>query len=131
MIGFAILLFVAPILATFSPAVVVRAASAPTFGKPVNISNDSSSAQDPNVQNVGTHVYIAWTERSGGIRVRQSPDGGVAWVPALNMPALRISNVGGTAQYPLMSENGTNVYVVWAQSVGKTGLQIMEATSTN
>ena len=113
-----------------SSAVAVNS-SPPVFSKAINISNDPASAQDPNVQSVGTHVYVAWTERSSGIRFRESSDGGVSWTPALNSPALRISSLGGTTQYPLMSANGSNVYIAWAQSVGKTGLQIFEATSTN
>ncbi|MFI5421107.1 MAG: sialidase family protein [Nitrososphaerales archaeon] len=126
------LLILLPVFTVMAPAVLVRAQTPGlVFSTPMNISNDSKSAQDPNVQNVGSHVYVVWTERSNGIRFRESPDGGVTWVPPLNMPALRVSNAGGTAQYPLMSENGTNVYVVWAQTIGTTGLQIMEATSAN
>ena len=93
MITFAVLLFVISILATFSP-VVVLAASAPVFSTPVNLSNDPASAQDPIVQNVGNQVYVAWTERSGGIRFRESPNGGLTWVPPLSKPALKISNPG-------------------------------------
>ena len=124
-----ILLFLAPIVASFLP--IGYAVAQPTFGKSINVSVDSASAQDPNVQSVGNHVYVVWTERSGGIKFRSSVDGGVTWNPPLTKPALRISSVGGTAQYPLMSANGSNVYVVWAQSIGGTGLQIMEATSLN
>ena len=113
-----------------SSAVTINA-SPPVFGKAINISNDSASAQYPNVQSVGTHVYVAWTERSGGIRFRASQDGGVTWTPSLDSQALRISALGGTTQYPLMSANGSNVYIAWAQSVGKTGLQMFEVTSTN
>jgi len=124
-----ILLFLAPIVASFLP--ISYAVAQPTFGKSINVSVDSASAQDPNVQNVGNHVYVVWTERSGGIKFRSSMDGGGTWNPPLSKPASRISTVGGTAQYPLMSANGSNVYVVWAQSIGGTGLQIMEATSLN
>jgi len=125
------LIFVSPAVVAWLPTGISTAATQPIFGKSVNISADSASAQDPNVQNVGTHVYVVWTERSGGIKFRSSPDGGITWNPPLTKPPIRISNIGGTAQYPLMSANGTNVYVVWAQTIGSSGLQIMEATSTN
>jgi hypothetical protein len=130
-VGLSIMLLLVPGFGTISPALVVRAQTPPVFKTPINISNDKGSAQDPNIQNIGSQVYVVWTERSGGIRFRESPDGGVTWNPPLNMSALRISNLGGSTQYPLMSENGTNVYVTWAQPIGATGLQIMEATSKN
>ncbi len=124
-----ILLFLAQTFGIFFP--VSYSAAPPTFGKAVNISADAASAQDPNVKNVGTHVYVVWTERSGGIKFRSSPDGGMTWNPPLTKPALRISSAGGTSQYPLMSANSSNVFVVWAQTIGATGLQIMETTSLN
>jgi hypothetical protein len=83
------------------------------------------------VQNVGMNVYVSWTEGSGGIKFRASYNGGLTWNPPLNKPALTISAKGGTTQYPLMSANGSNVYVTWSQTIGSTGLQVMEATSVN
>ena len=131
LLAFMILSFAGTVFLPLIPSRGSSAANSPTFGTPINISADTASAQDPIVQNVGTHVYVAWTERGGGIKFRASPDGGSSWIPPLNKPALKISNAGGTAQYPVMSANGTNVYVLWAQTIGSTGLQIMEATSFN
>jgi hypothetical protein len=115
-------LFAVTALAPITSVQGASSAGTPLFSKPINLSTDHALAQDPNVQNAGSHEYVVWTERSDGIRFRESPDGGVTWVPPLNMSSFRISNVGGTSQYPLMSENGTNVYIVWAQSIGATGL---------
>ncbi|MDA4130159.1 MAG: hypothetical protein OK457_05275, partial [Thaumarchaeota archaeon] len=125
------MLAVTPLCTIGFPVGFAKTFNSPSFSKPINISHDTASAQDPNVQSVGTHVYAVWTERSGGIKFRASPDGGVSWGPPLNKPALTISSPGGTSQYPLMSANGSSIYVVWAQTIGRTGLQIMEATSTN
>jgi hypothetical protein len=104
------ILVLASLLGFLLPLGLINAkAATPLFSTPINLSNDQASAQDPNVQNVGNHVYVTWTERTGGIKFRERPDGGVTWSPALNRPALRISNSGGTTQYPLMSANGSNV----------------------
>lgn len=103
----------------------------PAFTAPVNLSNDRANALYPDIVNVGDNVYVAWTEGSAGILFRASTDGGSSWTPPLSHPALRISPKGGVTQYPLMSANGSNVYVIWSQTVGSTGLQEFEATSTN
>lgn len=101
------------------------------FSTPINLSNDVAQARSPNLFNYQNHVYVAWTEGSRGIFFRESPDGGVTWVPPVASTALKISNPGGVAQYPMLSANGTNVYITWSQTVGSTGLQLFEATSTD
>jgi len=106
-------------------------AAAPIFAPAYNLSSDSGTARAPNIQSLGSHVYVAWSEGSRGILFRESPDGGATWVPPISSSARRISNVGGTSQFPLISDNGSNVYVVWSQTVGTTGLQVFIATSTN
>ena len=76
------------------PALIANASFAavqPVFGAPVNLSNDSRIAKSPNIQNVGSHIYVAWTEQSGGILFRASPDGGVTWSPPLTSSGLKIS----------------------------------------
>ncbi len=103
-----------------------RANQQPLFSNPVNLSNDTAKAMYPNVQSVGSHVYVAWTEQSGGIKFRESSDKGKAWNPTIT-----ISPPVGTTQYPMISANGSNVYVVWSQTVEKTGNQLLFASSSN
>src|SRR5579872_739993 len=95
---------------------------------PINLSHDGGRALYPNVQSVGQHVYVVWTEGGRGIKFRTSPDGGITWFPPINMPALTISSPGGTAQYPMMSANGSNVYIVWSQNLNP-GVQLFFANS--
>ena len=114
------------------PALIANASFAavqPVFGAPVNLSNDSRIAKSPNIQNVGSHIYVAWTEQSGGILFRASPDGGVTWSPPLTSSGLKISPAG-VAGAPLISANGTHVYVVWSQTVNKVA-QVFFAASSN
>ena len=103
-----------------------------TFQPAYNLSNDNYNAKDPNVQNSGSNVYVSWTEESHGIYFRASPNNGTTWNPPLTSAALRISNIGGTTQYPLMTDSGSYVYIVWSQTTGsETPLQLYFAVSSN
>jgi len=107
---------------------VFAASAAVSFGAPINLSNDSAKAVNPDVFNVGSHVYVVWSEGGGGVRFRESPDGGVTWSPTITLRALKLST--GLGSGPLISANGSNVYVVWSQTVSGTP-QAFIATSTN
>jgi len=129
----AAVLFVFAFLATAFIGVGFESSAAqPPVFKTMNLSNDANTATDPSVWNVGSHVYVAWTEGSHGVFFRESPDNGTTWVPPISSAALKISSHTGTTQYPLISANGTNVYVTWSQTSGAgTFLQVWFATSTN
>ena len=117
-----------------APALIANVSfgvSQPVFGAPINLSNDTRIAKSPNIQNVGSHVYGAWAEQSAGILFRTSPNGGV--LPgrlALTSLGLRISSPGGVSSAPLISANGTHVYVVWTQTANKLS-QVFFAASNN
>jgi len=83
------------------------------------------------VANVEDYVYVTWTEGAGGILFRASADGGSTWSPPISTSGMKISPKGGTAQFPLITAIGTNVYITWSQTVGTTGLQVFAAASTN
>ncbi len=112
------------------------AQSQPVFGAPIDLSNDQNTATTPNVQSVGSNVYVVWAEQNRGVLFRTSPDGGETWNPPVTEPALKISPPGGIPEDPLMSANGSNVYVTWSETVnttarGNPALEVFEATSTN
>ncbi|MFI5419360.1 MAG: sialidase family protein, partial [Nitrososphaerales archaeon] len=104
--------------------------AAPSFSSPVNISNDANQAHYPWVANVGSNVYVAWTEEDHGIFFRASSNDGGSWSPPLSSPGLRISPHGGVASYPIVYALGNFVYVTWSQSVNKQ-LQVFFAASSN
>jgi hypothetical protein len=115
-----------------STGLSVLAANPVVFSNPINLSNDAFSAKEPNVQNVGSHVYASWTESSRGIYFRSSADNGTTWNPPFSSIAMKISLKGGSAQYPLIAAYGSNVYVVWSQSNGTgTQLQVFFTSSVN
>jgi len=96
---------------SFSPVGVFALSGAPVFLAAHNISNDAGTAQFPNIANVGSSVYAAWTEQSRGIYFSVSSNDGVSW-----SPGAKLSLSGGTAAYPLLSAIGSDVYVVWSQN---------------
>jgi len=125
-------LFAALVFLSMSATQVYGLTTAPTFQPAYNLSNDNYNAKDPNVQNSGSNVYVSWTEGSHGIYFRASPNNGTTWNPPITSAALRISNSGGTTQFPLMTDSGSNVYIVWSQTTGSgTPLQLYFAVSKN
>lgn len=103
--------------------------SQPIFGGSFDLSNNAVNATNPDIWNVGSHVYVVWVQNTTGLEFRESPDGGATWSPPLSSPPLDLS-LGGYSGAPLLSADGSNVYVVWPE-VFDGGAQIMEATSTN
>jgi hypothetical protein len=110
----------------------------PTYAVPINLSNDGGNvtkpgnATSPAIATSGLNLYVAWSEFSNGILFRMSPDGGTTWYPPVNDTGYKIPVLeGGRATGPVISANGSNVYVAWSQTIGTSGAQILEATSTN
>src|SRR5579862_9516664 len=87
------LVIVAVFFVSSAPSIVF-AASSISFSVPINLSNDSAKAVDPDVFNVGSHVYVVWSEGGSGIRFRESPNGGATWVPPLTSVGLKLSKGG-------------------------------------
>lgn len=103
-----------------------------SFGTPVDLSDDTYQAHYPWVSTSGSNVYVAWTEEAHGIYIRTSSNNGLNWSPAMPAAATRLSPKGGTTSYPVMAVNGSNVYVVWTQSLTSGGnSEIFVATSNN
>jgi hypothetical protein len=110
----------------------VSAVTAPVFSAAFNLSNDKGSAIEPMDANVGSHVYVVWTEGKGGIFFRANSDNGTSgsWGPPLASPPLKISSGTGGRQYPVISANGSNVYVAWTQNAAGVQ-QIFFSVSTD
>ena len=87
-----------------SSLVFVAHAATPTFGTPTSL----GPGYNPNVQSVGSNVYVTWTDKSGGIFFKASVNDGLSWKPAVR--------VGNGGQIPIMSANGNNVYIVWVSN---------------
>jgi len=86
----------------FMMPVLVVSASTPSFGTAVKL----GTGFNPNVQSVGSNVYVAWTDKTGGIFFRASANNGQTWGSLVK--------IGSGGQYPIMSVSGSMLYVVWA-----------------
>jgi hypothetical protein len=96
-----------------------------------NLSNDKGNAIFPMDANSGSNVYVVWTEGSSGIFFRSSPDNGTTWNPPLTSPPLKINSGTQGTQYPMISANGSNVYVTWTNGITGGQPQLFFAASTN
>jgi hypothetical protein len=97
-----------------------------SFSTPVDLSDPSANAVFPSIASVGSNVFVAWSEYSGGILFRSSFDAGSSFSPAVT-----ISPSGGISQVPIVCAAGSAVYVTWSETVGTTGLQVLVAASKN
>jgi hypothetical protein len=61
---------------------------------------------NPNIQAVGSNVYAAWTDKSGGILFKESSNDGQTWGS--------LEKIGNGGNYPIMSASGSYVYVAWS-----------------
>jgi hypothetical protein len=93
------------VLLLMLPALIVST-SAFSIGTSTNLSNDSFNATYPNIQNVGSNVYAAWSEGSHGVLFRESLDGGQTWSTPVSLATRQTS-------FPEVTATGSDVYVVW------------------
>jgi hypothetical protein len=126
-------MFLATSLMVFGTVASFATQQAPTitYSPAFNLSNDNGNAIFPMDANSGSHVYVVWTEGSRGIFFRSSPDNGTTWNPPLTSPPLKLNSGNLGTQYPVISANGSNVYVTWTNGITGGSPQLFFAVSTN
>lgn len=83
-----------------------------TWDSVYRISNASGRSEDPAIAAGGGYVHLAWNDNRTGIMqtfYRRSSDQGVTWGPET-----QLTNSGVFAYCPMLSVNGSNVDLVWA-----------------
>jgi hypothetical protein len=130
-----VLFFSSGLTQVASSSFAVSGTTPAVVSTPVNLSGDSpTQATYPAVASSGSYVYVAWSEGSGGIKFRSSSNYGANWSPPLKSPAMNLSSEGGLygpVQFPVMTANGSDVFVAWSQDWSSLGLEIFEASSVN
>ncbi len=100
-----------------------------SFTSPVQISNSSRDSAFPQIVIEGTHVYVAWLDRTAGdvtnIFFAKSDDGGATFVQPT-----AITSHGGNSGIPKIYADGPHVYLLWEDDSGKN-FDIFMATSND
>lgn len=86
-----------------------------TWQSAKRISSLKTNANNPRIAAKGSILYAVWQEEMPGgegeeIYLKKSSDGGVTWQTAKNL-----SNNPGTSWLPVITVNGSKVYVVWTE----------------
>src|SRR5215212_5119682 len=86
------------------------------FGNNLNISQDNSTSEFPQIAASGNKVYVVWEEEDEGTNGKKeifftsSLDGGIKFGSIKN-----ISETNGTSEFPQIAASGNKVYVVWEE----------------
>ena len=100
-----------------------------TFSEPENISETSRTSYEPQVICEGNNVYVVWTDVTPGnqdIFFARSTNGGLTFSEPEN-----ISENAEQSEFPQISSEGNNVYVVWHEFTAAGDVDIFFARSTD
>lgn len=82
-----------------------------TFGSTINLSDNPSFSEHPQIAAVENNVYVVWTDNTSGhkeVLFRMSTNQGKAFGKVLT-----ISDENTNAYHPEITASGTNVFVIW------------------
>lgn len=100
-----------------------------SFGKPVNISNNTGSSGAPQLYVQQNKIYVVWMDDSEGVYdifFTKSDDGGITFGKPVNL-----SHTKQDSGYPQFAISGNDVYVVWTETVSGENYDILFAKSTD
>jgi hypothetical protein len=82
-----------------------------TFGRTINLSDNPSFSEHPQIAAVENNVYVVWTDNTSGhkeVLFKMSTNQGKAFGKVLT-----ISDENTNAYHPEITASGTNVFVIW------------------
>jgi hypothetical protein len=82
-----------------------------TFGRTINLSDNPSFSEHPQIAAVENNVYVVWTDNTSGhkeVLFRMSTNQGKAFGKVLT-----ISDENAIAYHPEITTSGTKVFVIW------------------
>jgi hypothetical protein len=82
-----------------------------TFGRTINLSDNPSFSEHPQIAAVENNVYVVWTDNTSGhkeVLFRMSTNQGKVFGKVLT-----ISDENTNAYHPEITASGTNVFVIW------------------
>jgi hypothetical protein len=78
------------------------------------LTNNAGDSRYPRIAVDGSNIYVVWTDYTPGtpeIYFKKSDDGGATW-----RTNKRLTNNAGYSYAPAIAVDGSNIYVVWADS---------------
>ena len=102
--------------------------TSPAFTNPVNISNISSDAQNPDIIASNDGILALWLETKSGktdVFFSKSTDGGSTFASPINLS----ENSTGQSGYAQFAQSGKDVYVVWQTSLSGTAYVFLTKSS--
>jgi hypothetical protein len=100
-----------------------------TFGKAINLSDNPSFSEHPQIAATGDNIYVVWTDNTSGhkeVLFRMSTNQGMAFGKVVT-----ISENNVIAYHPEISASGTNVFVIWNNLDADKGNRILLRQSTD
>ena len=101
-----------------------------SFGKIINLSNNSGNSNIPQISAVGANVYVVWLDDFSGNQdmfFTKSTDGGNSFGKIINLSSNNNENTNNNTTHssfnPQLAVSGNNVYVVWQEDDAITGNQ--------
>ncbi len=97
---------------------IAVAPSTPSFGTPINVSNNAGNSHNQELAISGNNVYLVWVDDSSGnneIFFSVSTNNGASF----NAPVNLSKNDGNSIQ-PQIAAFGNNVYLVWVDDTGSS-----------
>jgi hypothetical protein len=94
-----------------------------TFGRTINLSDNPSFSEHPQIAAVENNVYVVWTDNTSGhkeVLFKMSTNQGKAFGKVLT-----ISDENTNAYHPEITASGTNVFVIWNNLDADKGNHIM------
>lgn len=82
-----------------------------TWNEDVRLTNDGGFSYAPSLYSNGVFVHVTWSDEADGdeeIFYKRSQDHGLNWDESM-----RLTKSSGYSQWPCVSGNASNVYVVW------------------
>ncbi|MGI8834834.1 MAG: sialidase family protein, partial [Nitrososphaeraceae archaeon] len=100
-----------------------------SFGKIINLSNNSGNSNIPQISAVGANVYVVWLDDFSGnqdIFFKKSTDGGNSFGKIIDLSRNNNENTDNNTHSsfnPQLAVSGNSVYVVWQEDDATTGNQ--------
>ena len=100
-----------------------------SFTFPVNVSNNEAPSGAPQIIASGNNIYVSWMDKTSGnydVFVAKSSNAGSIFGTPIN-----VSKTLKDSGYQQMAASGTDIYVVWTETISNENYDVFFAKSTD